>query len=289
MSQLLAFESAARHSSVSLAAQELNLTQGAISRQIAALEDQLGTALFDRVRQRLMLTDAGRLYATELRTGLDAVSNATHRVMTIGGPAEVLNVATLPTFGTRWLVPRLPRFIEQYPEVTVNIAIRTESFDFVREPLDVAIHHGVDFWPGGVCRALLEESVLPVCSPEFKRRCKIRQPSDMIGQRLLHQSTRPTQWADWFEHSGISAPQAMHGPRFELFSMLAQAAAGGMGIALVPRFFVEEELEAGRLIVLFDNALNTERAYYVVVAESGSTNRLAPVFRDWLLSEAATA
>ncbi|CAN7658592.1 LysR family transcriptional regulator [Variovorax sp. LjRoot290] len=289
MGQLMAFESAARHASVSRAAQELHLTQSAISRQIKQLEDQLGTALFHRVRQRIVLTDAGRVYAAELRAGLETMSNATQRVMTMGGIGEVLNLAVLPTFGTRWLIPRMRRFAALQPGVTVNFASRTEPFDFAREPFDAAIHFGVDFWPGASCDYLLGESVVPVCSPEFKRRSGIHTREDLAGQCLLHQSSRPMQWAEWFEQVKIAAPHAMRGPRFEQFAMLAQAAANGLGVALVPKFLVEEELASDRLIVLFREALITQRAYYVVVPETGAENRLVLAFRDWLVGEAAAA
>jgi LysR family transcriptional regulator, glycine cleavage system transcriptional activator len=288
MGQLMAFESAARHASVSRAAQELNLTQSAVSRQIKQLEAQLGAPLFHRVRQRIVLTDAGRVYAVELRAVLDTLSNASQRVMTMGGMGEVLNLAVLPTFGTRWLIPRMQRFVARHPGVTVNFASRTEPFDFAREPFDAAIHFGADFWPSASCDYLLGESVIPVCSPDHKRRHGIRTRSDLARQCLLHQSSRPTQWAEWFAQAGTAAPLALRGPRFEQFAMLAEAAANGLGVALVPRFLVEEELASGRLVVLFRDALVTQRAYYVVVPESGSANRLVIAFRDWLVGEAST-
>ncbi|KQX35501.1 transcriptional regulator GcvA [Variovorax sp. Root434] len=289
MGQLLAFESAARHASISRAAQELHLTQSAISRQIKLLEEQLGTALFHRVRQRVVLTDAGRVYAAELRGGLDSVSNATQRVVTMGGMGEVLNLAVLPTFATRWLIPRMKRFAALHPGVTVNFAARTEPFDFAREPFDAAIHFGADFWPGASCDYLLGESVIPVCSPEFKRRSGIHTREDLAGQCLLHQSSRPMQWSEWFEQVKVSAAHAMRGPRFEHFAMLAQAAANGLGVALVPKFLIEEELASDRLVVLFREALLTQRAYYVVVPEVAAENRLVLAFRDWLVAEAAAS
>ncbi|MDP9901657.1 LysR family transcriptional regulator [Variovorax ginsengisoli] len=287
MGQLMAFESAARHASISRAADELNLTQSAISRQIKQFEAQIGTALFHRVRQRVVLTDAGRAYAAALRTGLQTLSDATQHVMTMGAMGKVLNLAVLPTFGTQWLIPRVRRFVALQPDVTVNFASRTEPFDFVREPFDAAIHFGTDFWPGASCHYLLSESVVPVCSPEFRRRQSLHTREDLAQQVLLHQSSRPVQWAEWFQQEKVSAPHAMQGPRFEHFAMLAQAAANGLGVALVPRFLIEEELASERLVVLFGQALATERAYYVVVPDTGAENPLVIAFRDWLIGEAA--
>ncbi|MEJ8814654.1 transcriptional regulator GcvA [Variovorax ureilyticus] len=286
MGVLMAFECAARHGSISRAAEELHLTQSAVSRQIKQLEDQVGTVLFHRVRQRVVLTDAGRVYAAELRTGMESVSQATQRVMTLGGVGEVLNLAVLPMFATRWLIPRMSRFVAQYPKVIVNYASKTEPFDFNREPFDAAIHYGDAFWPEASCTYLLAERVLPVCSPEFKRRHRIRSKSDLPGETLLQQSTRPTQWAEWFDQVGVSTTAAMRGPRYEQFSMLVQAAASGHGIALVPRFLVEEELQTERLVLLSNEVLVTKRAYYVVLPDTGSENPLALAFRDWLVQEA---
>jgi len=287
--QLMAFESAARHTSVSRAAQELSLTQSAISRLVRQLEDQVGTALFHRVKQRVVLTDAGRVYAAELRVGMEALSSATRRVMTLGGMGEVLNLAVLPTFGTQWLIPRMKRFAALHPGVTVNFSARTEPFDFEREPFHAAIHFGDPFWPGATCEYLMEESVVPVCSPEFRRRHRLHQKEDLAHLTLLQQTSRPTQWAEWFEQVNVPTARSMTGPRFEQFSMIAQAAANGMGAALVPRFLVEDDLASERLVVLFRDALVTDKAYYVVTPDSGAENRLVLAFREWLVAEAAAS
>ncbi|MET3515135.1 LysR family glycine cleavage system transcriptional activator [Pseudacidovorax sp. 1753] len=286
MGVLMAFESAARHGSISRAAEELHLTQSAVSRQIKHLEEEVGAVLFQRVRQRIVLTDAGRIYAADLRSGLELISQATQRVMTLGGVGQVLNLAVLPMFATRWLIPRMSRFVAQHPDVVVNYATRTEQFDFKREPFDAAIHYGDDFWPDAACSYLMAETVLPVCSSEFKRRHRIRTKADLAGLTLLQQSTRPSQWAEWFNQVGVSAASAMRGPRYEQFSMLVQAAGCGHGIALVPRFLVEEELSSERLVTLSNEVLATRSAYYVAIPDAGGRNPLALAFRDWLVREA---
>lgn len=287
ITQLVAFESAARLGSISRASNELHLTQGAVSRQIQALEDQLGVPLFHRAKQRIVLTDAGRAYLPEVRAGLQSISSSTERVMALGGAGEVLNIAVLPTFGTLWLIPRLSRFLAVNQGITVNFSARTEPFDFELEPFDAAIHFGEKFWPGAECEYLFGETVIPVCSPDFQRRNKITS-YEQIGQfPLLHQESRPSQWAEFFSQVGVKGVRAMHGPRYEHFSMLFEAVSGGIGVALLPRFMIERDLAAGRLVQMFPVELTTiERAYYIVVPHTRTGDRLVQAFRDWVVSEA---
>ncbi len=283
---LVAFECAARHESFSRAAEELHLTQGAISRQIRALEDLVGVALFDRVRQRVVLSEAGRAYLADVRTTLGDLGEATHRVMGFAGVRGVLDLAVLPTFGARWLVPRLPRFLAGHPEVTINLAARIEPFDFAGEAFDAAIHVGQPVWAGGVLEHLMDEEVVPVADPGFAERFALAAPRDLEAAPLLHQSTRPTAWADWFGAVGHTTEAAWRGPRFDQFSMVSEAAASGLGAALVPRFLVEEELASGRLVELFPMPLSTRSAYFLVRPESKGRSALLQAFGDWLVAEA---
>jgi LysR family glycine cleavage system transcriptional activator len=286
MNHLLAFEAAARHESISRAAEERHLTQSALSRQIASLEQSLGVDLFHRVRQRIVLTDAGRLYAGELRQALEAMSAATHRIMSLAGAEAVLNIAVLPTFGTRWLIPRLPDFAARHPELTINFAARSEPFDFQKEAFDLAIHFGAPIWPGASCTQLMSEALIPVCSPGFKQAHRLRRRADLAACRLLQQITRPTQWADWFEAAGIEAPQAHQGPHFEQFGMVAEAAVAGLGVALVPRILVEAELADGRLVALDGHHGPVGQAYHLVVPHSRAGNALVREFSAWLVAQA---
>jgi len=284
--QLLAFEATARHGSITKAADEQHLTQSALSRQILHLEDRLGVALFQRVRQRVVLTAAGRIYAAEVRQSLEALANATHRAMAFDAAASALNLAVLPTFGARWLVPRLPRFMSRHPDATVNFSPRSEPFDFAVDPFDAAIHFGEPFWPGAVCIPLMTEEVVPVCSPEYRDAQAIRTREDLARCCLMHKPTRPMLWAEWFEQAGVDAPFALRGPSFGQFAMLTQGAAAGVGVALLPRFLVEDEIAAGKLVVLFDIPLRSERAYYIVLPELREASPLLERFTEWLLEEA---
>lgn len=283
---LVAFECAARHESFSRAAEELHLTQGAISRQVRALEDLVGVALFDRVRQRVVLSEAGRAYLADVRRMLGELGEATHRVMGFAGTRGVLDLAVLPTFGARWLVPRLPRFLALHPEVTINLAARIEPFDFAVEPFDAAIHVGQPVWAGGVLTHLMDEEVVPVADPGFAARHGVVRPQDLAGTPLLHQSTRPTAWAEWFAAVGHTTDAVWRGARFDQFSMVSQAAAAGLGAALVPRFLVEEELALGRLMQLFPVPLSTRSAYFLARPESKGRSALLEAFEAWLAEEA---
>lgn len=287
MADLLAFEAAARHHSVSRAAAELHLTQSAVSRQIRQLEDQLGTALFHRVRQRVVLTDAGRVYAADLQGVLQQLSAITQKAMAFSSADGLLNLAVLPTLGTRWLIPRLPRFMALHPDVTVNFSARTEPFDFAGTPFDAAIHFGAPHWAGAVCQYLMHEEVVPVCSPGYQNQYGIHTPQD-IARVVLQQSTRPTQWAEWFERVGAPTNLALRGPRSEQFAMIAQAAVSGLGAALLPRFLIEPELTAGSLVELSTTVLtSSDDAYYLVYPETRAQTPLVKAFRDWVVGECA--
>jgi LysR family glycine cleavage system transcriptional activator len=289
LAALAAFEAAARHLSFTRAAEELALTQGAVSRQVAQLEEQLGVALFARARQRVALTPAGASYAAEIREALSRIAAATVSTMAFRGAGGVLNLAILPTFGTRWLIPRLPRFTERNPSITINFATRIEPFDFAREGHDAAIHFGDAIWPGAVLHRLMGEEIVPVASPALAARAGLREPSDLLALPLLQQSTRPRAWAGWLAAQGINPALARMGPRFEQFAMVAQAAVAGLGLAIVPRFLVADELRAGSLLIPFDRPVSEGQAYYLVYPEAKADLPAVAAFRDWLLDECGEA
>jgi LysR family glycine cleavage system transcriptional activator len=283
---LQAFEAAARHGSFTRAAEELSLTQGAVSRQVAVLEDMLGVALFERVRQRVSLTEAGSAYAQEVRESLSRIASATLATMTLRGAGGTLALAILPTFGTRWLIPRLPEFFQRHPEITINFATRIRPFDFGREGLDAAIHFGDPVWPGAQMHRLMGETIVPVASPALLEREAIGEPADVLRVPLLHQSTRPRAWAEWLEAQGVDPRRSIMGPVFEQFVMVAQAAVAGLGMAIVPRFLVEEELRSGQLAVAFDRPVESRQAYWLVYPEEKRDRAPVRAFRDWLLEAA---
>jgi LysR family glycine cleavage system transcriptional activator len=264
----------------------MNVTQSAVSRQIRQLEELLDVALFERVRQRMVITDAGKLYLKDVNRVLIDLKDSTRRIMACGGNTSLLNLAVLPTFATRWLMPRLSRFLRGRPDVTVNFATRSTQFDFAIEPFDAAIHCGSPHWPGAVTHHLMDEDTLPVCSPKFVATHSIKKPSDLTRTVLLHQSTRSEAWAEWFEIMEVKNSHPLRGPRFEQFAMIAQAAVCGLGVALLPTLLIEDELASGQLAVLFPRPLRSANSYYVVVPEGKMASPLTTAFTQWIIREA---
>lgn len=286
--ELAAFESAARLGSFTRAATELNLTQGAISRSIRLLEQKLSIALFERIRQRVVLTGTGTAYLREIQPLLRDLAQATQRTMAAAPGEMLLNLATLPTFAQRWLIPRLPVFSSRFPQIRVNFTTRLVPFDLAEEPFDAVIHHGRDAWAGGETHLLLEEEMLPMCSPGYRARFGIDGSTTLANATLLHQSTRPTAWAQWFEEAGLDGANIFRGPAYDQFGMVAKAAAAGLGVALLPRFLVEEELASGQLEIIADTPFRPGSSYYLVMPQ-GSITTAAQMFRDWILEESRVA
>ena len=286
---LLAFEAAARHQSFTKAAGELSLTQSAVCRQINGLEAQLGVALFRRNRRGVMLTEAGHAYARQVAQHLTAIERDTLDLMAGQGAGGTIELAVAPTFATRWLLPRLAEFARLRPDVTVNLTTRTRPFLFDDEAFDAAIYNGDGQWAGAETDFLLREDLVAVASPALLDGQQHLTPQRIAAMPLLQQTTRPTIWREWFESLGLPVSHAMAGPRYELFSMLAQAARCQMGVALIPRFLLEEELSEGKLVVANPHVLARKNAYYLARPEGRADHPALTHFRDWLIGEARAA
>jgi len=283
---LIAFEAAARHQSFTRAAEELALTQGAVCRQIAALEDFLGVELFRRVRRGVVLSEAGQSYARKVAEGLDAVERDTLAVMGRQG-SQSIELAVVPTFGTQWLLPRLCEFQQLQPQISVHLTNRTRPFLFADTPFDAAIYYGDGDWPGARSDALMAENLLPVCSPQWLADGQALDAARLAELPLLQQTTRPYAWRRWFSAQGVSTPRDLSGPRYELFSMLAQAATLSMGVALIPPFLIQRELAEGRLCIAHPAPVPSTLAYQLVIPERRTAGGALGVFREWLLEQAA--
>lgn len=281
---LAAFESAARHQSFTRAATELSITQSAVCRQIATLESFLGVKLFRRSRRGVLLTEAGERYGRAVRTRLDEVERDTLELMARGGAGGALELAVVPTFATRWLLPRLAAFQRVAPGITVHLTSRTRPFLFDDTAFDAAIYAGPAGWPGTESDFLMRETLIVVGHPSLAAK-GLLAPARIAGLPLLQQSTRPYMWRQWFESLGVSVAHDMSGPRMELFSMLSEAAADGLGVALVPPFLVEHDLAQGRLARLVDHEFRSDRSYYLIYPERKSENPGLATFRDWLDGE----
>jgi LysR family glycine cleavage system transcriptional activator len=285
ISTLLAFEAAARHESFTRAAHELFVTESAISRQINVLESSLGVRLFVRVKQRVVLTRAGRLYSIQVRKSLGNLDRDTLSLIAHGSSGGHLELAVLPTFASDWLIPRLPDFNARVPGVRINMSVRTEMFPFEETHFEAAIHYGTPNWPGTTADYLFGEEVVPVCSSRLLTR-PLRHPSDLLKYPLLHSTTRPDSWADWFANLGVEDQRTRQGVRYEVYTMLIRGAAAGLGVALVPRFFVESQLERLELVIPIEAPYVPESAYYLVYPTDMGNSRPLEQFRDWLVSQA---
>jgi DNA-binding transcriptional LysR family regulator len=277
---LMALEAVERLGTASEAAKELSLTQGAISRALQGLEQQLGVPLLIRERQRLRLTPAGQDYVAEVRKALHLLASAsiTLRANPTGGS---LNLAILPAFGMHWLAPRLARFTQNHPEVTLNLSTRLRPFDFTGSTFDAAIHYGRQDWPGVDYLKLMDEEVLAVAAPDFPT---LSKATDILTHPLLQLESRTGDWGRWLAHHGhpgIRPP----GMLFDQFATLTQGAIHGMGAALIPTFLIQRELSEGRLIPIFGPPVPALGSYYLVWP-SGIAER-APLrsFRGWLAGE----
>ncbi|KIF64425.1 LysR family transcriptional regulator [Pseudomonas fluorescens] len=282
---LISFEAAARHESFTRAAEELSLTQGAICRQIASLEEFLSVQLFRRSRRGVKLTEAGLSYSRRVATQLDAVERDTLSVMGQQG-TNVIELAVVPTFGTQWLLPRLKDFQLKHPEVTVNLTNRTRPFLFADTQFDAAIYFGDADWSGTESHRLMGENPMPVCSPALLGDRKQLTAQAIAELPLLQQTTRPYAWRQWFNSQQLNIPRDMTGPRYELFSMLAQAAMHDMGVALIPPFLIQRELAEKRLVVANPQALSSIKAYYLMIPERKVESASLKAFRDWLVNQA---
>lgn len=278
---LQTFECAARHGNFSRAAEELNLTQSAVSRQIAELEAQTDQRLFERIRQRVVLSEAGQQALPEVRRILSEAERLMMDTLAAGPVTQQLRIATLPTFGSRWLVPRLADFLARHPDVALTVESRDRPFDFDDDPIHLAIHYGKPVWPGGVANFLCTEIVVPVASGAMAAGLG---GADLTTAPLLHMTSRPRLWSQWFalHHNGA---EVWRGQRFDQFSMVISAACAGLGVALLPTYLIEAELASGQLVQLMDAPMQTENAYYIVLPEARQGHRAAAAFQNWILGQ----
>lgn len=286
MSQLCAFEAAARHQSFTAAAAELSLTQSAVSRQIRALEDSLGFPLFVRDKQTVRLTTPGAAYAEEIRLALRSVSKATLAFQTTLEEGT-LNLAIRPTFGARWLTPRLPRFSAAHPQVTIILTTRLAPFDFEADQIDAAIHLGLPDWPnwpGVKLDFLRKETVIPICGQQLRDRYSFSTPADLLRVPLLHLVGRPRAWQQWFSEMGVDCQQ-VPGMAVDQFNVAAEAASAGLGVALLPRFLIESELTRGDLVIAINKPMESRERYYLAWPATRENYPPLAAFRAWIKSE----
>lgn len=281
---LQAFDAAARHGSFARAARELSLTEGAISRQIMRLETLLNCKLFDRVGSRVKLNPVGARYAHHVRETLERLERDTQYVMGIPEGSQSLDIAILPTFSSRWLIPRLSRFNALFPGITLNLAARTDPFILPGSGFDAAIHFEHSAWAGMRMQFLFQESLLPVCHPKLLTHDDInRQLNDLPR---IHRRQNPDAWHHYARENGIRFDNPAQGVRYDLHEMAIAAVIAGQGVALVPRMYVENELRCGILVSPWPASGSLSKKFCLVKpAETGMNEAALESFEHWLLSD----
>jgi LysR family glycine cleavage system transcriptional activator len=284
LNALKAFEAAARNESFTRAAEELHVTQGAVSHQVKALEEMLGLKLFSREHQRLALTDSGRDYLGVVRDALDRIAAGTEQLTRRRDP-NVLTISTSPDFAAKWLVHRLGRFAEAHPGIDLRVTATDHHVDFARDDVDLAVRHGDGKWPALDAVRLCAERLFPVCSPKLLAGGKrVAKPADLLRFPLLRLEDSST-WTKWFAAAGVTEPKC-HGPIINRASMLIDAAIDGQGIALARTALAARDLIDGRLVKPVDVSLRLPNTYWIVAPKASVTPRIANL-REWLLAEAA--
>lgn len=286
LSHLVTFACAARHQNMSRAAEELHLTQSAVSRQIAQLEHSLGVTLFDRTRKRLRLTANGESYAATVAKHLQSLESATHKLRSGDHDAAVIELGVLPTFATQWLIPRLPVFLAANPTIRIHCHTRLEPFDFAQDSLQAALHFGAPSWPDASCTHLMDEANLVVASPHLLQRFHFRSPADLAQAPLLHQATRPGSWADWFAAHRVTTERAYQGAQYDQFAMIVAAARAGLGIGVLPQVLVQDEISQGHLALAWPGAMPGSGAYYLVRPRWHTGLTSLDCFETWLTATA---
>lgn len=280
------FEAAARHLSFTKAADELCVTQAAVSHQIKALEEWLGVPLFVRLNRAIKLTDSGQKFSGPLTEAFDILENVTSEVL-LREIDSALTIATFDSIASAWLVPRLKGLRALYPELNVHIRIIDKYSDFIDDDIDLEIRYGDGNWPKFHVTKLAEEDLYPVCSPQFLDvRSPLRNPSDLLKYKLIHDETM-TSWQQWLIAAGVSNPQLDDSLSMNHSHLVMQAAIAGEGIALGRSVLVQDALKNGSLIIPLEYSLKSDFAYYIVCPKNTAEQIWVSSFREWLESEVA--
>lgn len=282
LATLRPFEAAARLESFSKAADELHLTHGAVSHQVRALEEHLGTPLFQRHGKRVSLTPSGRAFAERIRAALAEIALAAD-VARGGRKDNSLTISVLPSFASRWLMPRLMRFMEAHPEIQVNVFANSEMANFGADGVDVGIRFGRGPWPPLVCERVLDDEVFPVASPKFNRGRLPKTAKELLGLRIIREDR--DYWKEWFAAAGVQIEGTLGGPSFSDASFSLASATRGEGVALTRRSLVGDDIEKGRLVQLFPLAVKLPEGYWIVCPKELAETRKVQAFGAWMKGE----
>jgi len=288
LNALRAFEAAARHLSFTRAAEELNVTQTAVSHQVKALEERLGVRMFERHGRGLWLTEEGEIYLPFLRQAFDLIADGTDLIVShdAHGP---LSVTMLPTFAVRWFIPRLREFQVKHPDIEVHMVTTERNVDFAREDVDCGIRYGTGDWPGLDSDKLFEDRFIAVCSPELlTRKPPLKKLSDLKHHTLLHESN-DEDWRYWLSALHVTNVDSSRGLFFDSSDLAIEAAAAGLGVALGSRIIMQDDLDEGRLVMPFGDLTDEDLSHWLVYPKGSARKPKVAAFREWLLAEAAQA
>lgn len=291
LNPLRVFEVVARTQNLTTAAQELHVTQSAVSRQVATLETYLGVELFRRERHGVALTRAGQSYAEQVLPAFESIASATERLVKSTSQGA-LRVRAYTTLSAKWLIPRLPEFKRRHPNIDVRISNGIPDVDFDRDLVDVAIQFGDGQWPRVMADLLFEDEIEPVCSPRYltQHPAARRHPETLLTERLLVSHYRRRDWDDWLAATGL-AERAADAERMTFSSSVLtwQAALDGLGVAIGQKALLLQELQSGQLIRPFARPLRRDQGHYLVRPEVQRESRKVSAFREWLIESAAAA
>lgn len=282
LNSLRAFTAAASNASFTKAALELGVTQGAISKQIKLLEEYLGLALFERKHQHLVLTKHGKKYLASISKALDTIEQATDKLILQPDAKDVLHINILPSLSSRWLIPMLDDFKNSHP-YTVKIETGDGAIDFDKTNADIAIRVAPkNNWKKFHTEIIMSEDLLPVCAPEFKSTHNINNINDLVKNSLLQHTSRPAMWEKYLQAVGYKGKNIKHVLGFEHFFMLIQAVEDGLGVALIPRFLIEKELEEGKLVIALHTNFKSDYKYYLIYPKQKASLKKIKDFARWI-------
>lgn len=288
LNPLNVFEVAARHLSFTRAAAEMRVTQPAISRQISTLENFLGIRLFERDGHALRLTSQGEEFQRQIAPAFSIIANATTNVMATG-KAEPLKIRVYTTFAAKWLIPRLHSFYVAYPNIKLNISNVVAPIDFKKDKVDLAVQFGSGNWLGAEADLLFKDVIQPVCSPKLLQRVRLKDLDDLRRVQLLHSHYRRADWPDWL--MAAKRPDLLADAGVDLPSSVLtyQAALEGVGVAMGQLFLLQNEIQEGTLVTLFNAPLERNLAHYIAWPKTRPLGRKARSFIHWLKGQVASS
>ena len=275
----------ARYASISRAADVLHLTQSAVSKQIQELESTVDVKLFKRVRKRLVLTPAGLRYEAAIRPLLAQLEAATLDLITSTDGGGALHISTLPTFGAKWLIPRLPAFQKLHPQIALNFVPFAQGYTFARPDLDCSILFGDGNWPGAVADYVIGREVVLIAPPTLKSKPLLKNPHDIAKFTLLQHPSVPQAWVHWCDAHGVKGVNPLAGPQLDQFHSLIRAVMAGMGLGLVPRCLVQDDINTGLVSAPLNDGYVDDSGYYLCYPEGKSNLTQLVHFKQWLLSQ----